>query len=74
MPEHWVILGSRCPDMALPWPRYVHQSTDPLPLPPTTTTRGPVTWAHPPQADALYLCREFEVFAALLTALRDPRT
>ncbi|MGH3869425.1 MAG: hypothetical protein ACRDQ4_25630 [Pseudonocardiaceae bacterium] len=47
-PEHWVILGSRRPDMALPWPRYVRQSADPLPLPPTTTTRGPVTWAHPP--------------------------
>ncbi|MGH3828745.1 MAG: hypothetical protein ACRDQX_16480, partial [Pseudonocardiaceae bacterium] len=73
-PEHWVILGSQRPDLALPWPRYVHQSTDPLPLPPTATTRGPVTWAHPPQADALRLCREFEVFAALLTALPDPLT
>jgi hypothetical protein len=38
------------------------------------TPRGPLTWAHPPQADALRLCREFEVFAAVRTALRDPPT
>ncbi|MGH3711742.1 MAG: hypothetical protein ACRDRU_14535 [Pseudonocardiaceae bacterium] len=73
-PEHWMFLATRCPDLALSWPRYVHQSTDTLPLPPTTTPQGPVTWAHPPHADALRFCREFEVFAALRTALRDPLT
>ncbi|MGH3718254.1 MAG: hypothetical protein ACRDRI_05300 [Pseudonocardiaceae bacterium] len=73
-PEHWVILASQRPEMALPWPRYVHQSTATLSLPPTATPCGPVTWAHPPQADALRLCREFDVFAALRTALHDPLT
>lgn len=36
------------------------------------STRGPITWVHPPEADALHQCREFEVFAALRTALHNP--
>lgn len=71
-PEHWVILAGGRPEVALPWPRCVHQNTTTLPLPPTMTAHGPITWVHPPHADALHQCREFEIFAALRTALRDP--
>ncbi|MGH3571820.1 MAG: hypothetical protein ACRDUW_08330 [Pseudonocardiaceae bacterium] len=41
-------------------------------LPPTKTARGPVSWVYPPEADALRLCREVDVFGALRTALRGP--
>lgn len=73
-PEHWVLLAGQRSDGALPWPSWVHRTTGTLPLPPTMTLSGPVTWAHPPQPDALRLCRELEVFAALRTALRDTPT
>ncbi|MGH3770030.1 MAG: hypothetical protein ACRDRW_01285 [Pseudonocardiaceae bacterium] len=73
-PEHRVILATERHSMAPPYPRSVHRSTGALPLPPTVTPRGPLTWVHPPQAGPLRLCREFEVFAALRTALRDPPT
>jgi hypothetical protein len=71
-PEHWVMLAGGRPEVALPWPRSVYQATGTLPLPPTMTAHGPITWVHPPHADALHQYREFEVFAALRTALRDP--
>jgi hypothetical protein len=74
MPEHWVMLAAERDTVALPWPTWVYQSTDILPLPPTMTPCGPITWVHPPEADALHWCREFEVFAALRTALRDLST
>ncbi|MGH3830951.1 MAG: hypothetical protein ACRDRS_10965 [Pseudonocardiaceae bacterium] len=69
-PEHWVLVAAQ--RVAPPWPRSVHQATVALPLPPTTTPGGPITWTYPPEADALRLCREVEVFAALRTAMRDP--
>ncbi|MGH3828151.1 MAG: hypothetical protein ACRDQX_13430 [Pseudonocardiaceae bacterium] len=69
-PEHWVLLAAQ--RVAPPWPRYVHQITGALPLPPSVTPRGMITWAYPPEANALRLCRELEVFAALRTAMRDP--
>ncbi|MGH3772550.1 MAG: hypothetical protein ACRDRW_14335 [Pseudonocardiaceae bacterium] len=71
-PEHRVVLATERHSMAPPYPRSVHRTTGALPLPPTTTPCGPLTWVRPPQAGALRLCREFEVFAALRTALRDP--
>lgn len=73
-PEHWIMLAGQRPDVALPWPTWIHRTTDTLPLPPTITAHGPLTWVHPPQADALHQCREFEVFAAARTALREPPT
>ncbi|HWR47405.1 MAG TPA: hypothetical protein VN327_07315 [Pseudonocardiaceae bacterium] len=71
-PEHWVLLAGQRHAVALPWPRSVHWTTGALPLPPTMTPRGPITWTYPPEADALQHCREFEVFAALRTTMRDP--
>lgn len=48
--------------------------TGTLLLPPTVTTRGPITWTQLPEPDALRLCREIDVLAALRTALNDPPT
>jgi hypothetical protein len=74
MPEHWVMLAGERDTVALPWPTWVSRNTETLPLPPTVTPCGPISWVHPPEADALQVCREFEVFAALRTALRDLST
>ncbi|MGH3771587.1 MAG: hypothetical protein ACRDRW_09360 [Pseudonocardiaceae bacterium] len=71
-PGHWVLLAAERHGVALPWPRSVYWATGTLPLPPTMTPRGPITWTYPPEADALRRCREFEVFAALRTAVHDP--
>ncbi|MGH3885414.1 MAG: hypothetical protein ACRDSZ_02410 [Pseudonocardiaceae bacterium] len=42
-------------------------------MPPIKTARGLVTWVHPPEVDALRLCREVDIFifAALHTAVRE---
>jgi len=71
-PEHRVMLATERHSRALLYPRGVHRSTGALPLPPTTTPHGTLIWALPPQAGPLQLCREFDVFAALRTVLRDP--
>jgi hypothetical protein len=73
-PELRVLLAGERYGVALPWPPGVCRSTGTVPLPPTMTPRGPVTWMHPPEQDALALCREVDVFAALRTALHDPPT
>ncbi|MGH3720217.1 MAG: hypothetical protein ACRDRI_15505 [Pseudonocardiaceae bacterium] len=69
-PEHRVMLAGERHRTAPPYPRSVHRTTGALPLPPTTTPGGQLTWVCPPQAGPLRLCREFEVFAALRTASR----
>ncbi len=56
--------------MPLGWPTGVNRVTGIVALPPTVTADGPVCWVHPPQLNTLRLCREFDVFAALHTALR----
>lgn len=71
VPGHRVLLAGERYGVALPWPPGVHRTTDTFPLPPTMTLRGPITWAYAPEADALCLCREIDVFGALRTALRD---
>ncbi|MEO7195168.1 MAG: hypothetical protein ABIZ05_10145 [Pseudonocardiaceae bacterium] len=73
-PEHRIVLAAERHNTAPPYPRSVHRTTGALPLPPTTTPRGRLTWVYPPQAGPLRLCREFEVFAALRTVLRDSST
>jgi hypothetical protein len=73
-PERRVVLAGQSYGVGLPWPIGVHRATGALPLPPTMTARGPITWMHPPEANALQLCREIDVFAALRTALRNPPT
>lgn len=71
--EHRVVLAGEPFDAALPWPPGVRQVTGMLPLPPTVTPLGPVTWVDlPAGAEALWLCREIDVFAAVRAAPRDP--
>jgi hypothetical protein len=72
-PEHRIVLAGERYGVALPWPPGVARGTGALLLPPTVTPRGPITWVHPPQPDALRRCREVDVFTALRTALRDSR-
>jgi hypothetical protein len=69
-PGHHIILTGERYGVPLPWPAEVHQVTGVLLLPPTMTARGPVTWARPPCAESLRLCREIDLFGALRTALR----
>lgn len=71
-PEHRVMLAGEPYGVMLPWPPGVHRITGTLLLPPTVTPRGPLTWVCPPQPDALRLCREIDILAALRTALIDP--
>ncbi|MGH3889062.1 MAG: hypothetical protein ACRDSZ_21325 [Pseudonocardiaceae bacterium] len=73
-PEHHAVLAGERYGVGLPWPEGIHRSTGTFPLPPTKTANGPVTWVQPPEADALRLSREIDVFAALRITLRDPPT
>lgn len=72
VPEHRILLVAERFGVALPWPPGVHQVTGTLLLPPTVTSRGPITWIQQPGPDALQLCREIDVLAALRIALNDP--
>jgi hypothetical protein len=73
-PEHRIVLAGEPYGVDLAWPSGVHRPSGSLPLPPTTTPRGPITWIHPPRPDALQLCREIDVFSAVRAALQDPST
>jgi len=67
-----VLLAGESYGVPLSWPSGVQVATGMLPLPPTVTPRGPVTWVHLPEANTLRLSREIDVFAAVRTALRAP--
>lgn len=67
-PEHRVFLAGERYGIELPWPTEVHLITGTVPLPPTTTHRGPISWQQLPDDHALSLCREIDVFAAVRTA------
>jgi len=71
-PEHRILLVAEPFGVTLPWPPGVHHVTGTLLLPPTMTPRGPITWIQLPEPDALRLCREIDVLAALRIALNDP--
>ncbi len=64
-PEHRILLVAERFGVAMPWPPCVREVTGTLSLPPTVTSRGPITWIQLPEPDALPLCREIDVFAAL---------
>lgn len=72
-PTHRVLLAGEPFGTVLPWPAQVQQGAGTLPLPPTATPRGPITWVRTPQPDALRLCREIDLFAAVRTALGDSK-
>lgn len=65
LPHHQIVLGGEPYGVPLPLPPRLHRATGMLPLPPTRTPRGPLTWVHPPEPHALALCREIDIFAAL---------
>ncbi|MGH3896805.1 MAG: hypothetical protein ACRDTA_00845 [Pseudonocardiaceae bacterium] len=71
-PEHQVLLANERYEVTLSWPPGVHRVTTALLLPPTMTTRGPITWVAPLQQDSLRQCREIDVRAAVRAALSDP--
>ena len=71
-PAHRMLLAGEPYGVGLPWPTGVYRASGAVSLPPTKTARGPVSWVSPPEADALRLCREVDVFGALHTALRGP--
>ncbi|MGH3794102.1 MAG: hypothetical protein ACRDSP_04370 [Pseudonocardiaceae bacterium] len=71
-PEHQVLLAGEPYGVALPWPPGVHQVATSVLLPPTMTPRGPLTWTRAPLPDALTLCREIDVLAALRAAADEP--
>jgi hypothetical protein len=70
-PEHRILLVGEPFGDPLPWPDDVHTIGGAVPLPPTVTALGPVCWLRPPHDPDLATCREFDVFAAVRTALRD---
>jgi hypothetical protein len=70
-PDHHIMLTGERYGVTLPWPAQVHRVTGALLLPPTVTSRGPITWIQPPQENSLRLCREIDLFGALRTALND---
>lgn len=69
-PEHRILITGESFGIPLPWPDEVHAATGQLPLPPTVTPRGAVTWAHLPDGHALSFCREIDVCDAIRTALQ----
>lgn len=72
-PEHRVLLAGEPYGVPLPWPSVVDLACGSLLLPPPMTPRGPVTWTDFPDRNALTLCREIDLFAAVRTLLRDRR-
>jgi hypothetical protein len=72
LPAQRVFLAGERYGVALGWPAGVHRVTGTLLLPPAVTAHGLVRWVRPPQPHALRLCREIEVCAALMTAVREP--
>lgn len=69
-PEHRILIAGEPYGIPLPWPEEVRVATGHLPLPPTVTPRGAVTWAHLPDGHSLSFCREIDLSGALHTALR----
>lgn len=70
-PEHQIVLIGERYGVHLPWPGQAHRVIGFLPLPPTVTARGPITWTQPPDPGSLRLCREIDLFTALRAIARD---
>jgi hypothetical protein len=69
-PEHRILIAGEPYGIPLPWPDEVRVATGHLPLPPTVSPRGTVTWAHLPDGHPLSFCREIDLLGAVHTALR----
>lgn len=69
VPEHRTLLAGERFGVPLPWPSSVHEAIGVLPLPPSTTSRGPIRWWRLPVHHALPDCREIDVFTAVRATL-----
>ncbi|MGH4019919.1 MAG: hypothetical protein ACRDT0_11905 [Pseudonocardiaceae bacterium] len=69
VPEHRVFVAGEPFGVPLPWPPTVQVATGTLPLPPSTTPRGPVAWHCLPDDHALRMCREIDISAAVRAVL-----
>lgn len=66
-PAYRILLTGEPYGIPLPWPDEVRIATGHLPLPPTRTATGPVSWAQLHHDHMLGCCREIDVFGALHT-------
>lgn len=66
-PRHRILITGEPFGIPLPWPSEIHIATGQLPLPPTMTPQGAVTWAHLPDGHVLSFCREIDVCDAVHT-------
>lgn len=71
LPEHRVLLAGQRTTPPEHYPPEVYRVTDAVPLPPSRTTHGAITWTHPPRPTSLIHCRDTDVSAAL-RALYEP--
>lgn len=69
-PGHRVLLAGEAFGVRLPWPAGAGFLTGWVPLPPSATPLGPVTWQRPPVGPDLRACREIDIFGAVQTVLR----
>lgn len=67
IPGQLIVLAAEPFGVDLPWPSQIRSVTGHLPLPPTRTPAGPVTWAHLPDGHALGFCREIDLFGVIHT-------
>lgn len=67
LPGQRIMLAAERFGVDLPWPAQIRPMTGHLPLPPTVTPAGPVSWAHLPDGHALGFCREIDLFGAVRT-------
>lgn len=68
LPGHRVLLAGERFAVPLPCPAGTHRAGPTVPLPPTRTPDGALSWAYPPTSDTLRLCREIDVLGALRAA------
>jgi hypothetical protein len=69
-PEHRILIAGEPYGIPLPWPDEIQAATGNLPLPPTVTPRGAVTWVHLPDGHPLSFCWEIDLLGAVHNALR----
>lgn len=70
-PAHWIVLTGEPFGVPLPWPDEIRTVTGHLPLPPTHTPTGPITWVRLPYDHTLGSCREINLFDAVHTLITE---
>ncbi|MGH3932520.1 MAG: hypothetical protein ACRDTF_21385 [Pseudonocardiaceae bacterium] len=70
VPDQRIVLAAEPFGVRLRWPTQIRSVAGHLPLPPTRTPAGPVTWTHLPDGHALGFCREIDLFGVVYTLTR----